>query len=637
MTNIEIVKKIISLHLRGKSLREIEADTNVSKDTANGIINDWRQGQIQYLQEGIPLETRMIEASRFMDKNQIDLQEALRMSNDLVILEASGVDHEQIFSLLTMLKGLKPDQLVTFTKTAITLNKNGIIYTDLEPRSRELEAKNKELEDRISFNNATLKSQEGKIQANNDQMIQQQSQIKSNAKELKEIMNNRFMDEEMLATSQRINGALEKMNVNPKEIENFITEAIEFNYSAADLQDAKLVWDALPQNINRSVAVVELKYTLDLIKDSGWDFTSSMEIARKLLNISGSKKNVLNMVTDLDLSLTNVKKEIERVKKEIKETKDENTKLSQENLKLTREHEKLVEKKKDMDAKIDRSMNTNTDYVTKSISLKLEMDKMQEAINAGKALTYILSNNSDKKVDMTFFSNPKNAINRETYKKLRSSLLNIILIEFKDEVALVEFLSREKMKIIDGDRIEAAEEIIELGKEEMKKIPEYNTIRNQYATDYEGYFTDLCEGKVKISKKLSDILRMRMDSIYKKVLNRKLSEQLSTVTNTMTTTEFPMTTIIQGIPGEVMVPYDSLTKSLKENLKNFGIIAHNNKEMITISTCDALNYFTMELCDPEFGKEMRKRYRESMEKASRSHVPEEDEQPGFKLTHIDQA
>jgi hypothetical protein len=103
----------------------------------------------------------------------------------------------------------------------------------------------------------------------------------------------------------------------------------------------------------------------------------------------------------------------------------------------------------------------------------------------------------------------------------------------------------------------------------------------------------------------------------------------------MTTTEFPMTTLIHGIPGEVMVPYDSLTKSLKENLKNFGMIDPNNKEMITIPTCDALKYFTMELCDPEFGKEMRKRYRESMDRVSRSQVPEEDDHREFKLTPLD--
>ena len=190
------------------------------------------------------------------------------------------------------------------------------------------------------------------------------------------------------------------------------------------------------------------------------------------------------------------------------------------------------------------------------------------------------------------------------------------------------------MKIIDGDKVKVDEEKIKLSVDAKNKIKEYNTIRNQYETDYEGYFTDLLEGKVKISKKLSDILTKRMYIIYKKVLNRKLSEHLSTVTSTMTTTEFPMTTLIHGIPGEVMVPYDTLTKSLKENLKNFGMIDPNNKEMITIPTCDALKYFTMELCDPEFGKEMRKRYRESMDRVGLTQVPVEDDQPGFKLTPI---
>ena len=194
----------------------------------------------------------MVEASRFMEKNHIDLQEVLKMSNDLMILEASGVDREQIFSLLTMLKGQKPDELATFTKTTIMLNQNGIKYSDLESRATELEAKNKQPESKINLNNATLKIQDGRIHANSDKMMQQQNDINSNAKKLTEINGDRFMNEEMLATSQKINSALEKMNVDPKKIKNVFKEAIDFDYSATDLQDAKLVWDALTQNINRS-------------------------------------------------------------------------------------------------------------------------------------------------------------------------------------------------------------------------------------------------------------------------------------------------------------------------------------------------------------------------------------------------
>lgn len=78
----------------------------------------------------------------------------------------------------------------------------------------------------------------------------------------------------------------------------------------------------------------------------------------------------------------------------------------------------------------------------------------------------------------------------------------------------MEFPSRKTIKIIDGVRIGAAEEIIKLGEDAVNKIAKYNTIRNQYATDYEGYFTDLCEGKVKISKEFSEKLIRQMNSVY---------------------------------------------------------------------------------------------------------------------------
>ena len=59
------------------------------------------------------------------------------------------------------------------------------------------------------------------------------------------------------------------------------------------------------------------------------------------------------------------------------------------------------------------------------------------------------------------FSNTSNKIkDQETYKMLRPHVLRAFLEEFKEEVPLVEFSSREKMKIIDGDSIERAEEII---------------------------------------------------------------------------------------------------------------------------------------------------------------------------------
>lgn len=125
-------------------------------------------------------------------------------------------------------------------------------------------------------------------------------------------------------------------------------------------------------------------------------------------------------------------------------------------------------------------------------------------------------------------------------------------------LSIMEFRSRGKMKIINGDEVEAAEAKIELGKEAIKKIKEFNRINNQYSKDYEGFFTDLLEGKAKISRELSEILKRSMASIYRKVTENKLSSLLSDLTSSLLTTKFPMHAIVNGIPEVVMVPYDPI-------------------------------------------------------------------------------
>ncbi len=203
-------------------------------------------------------------------------------------------------------------------------------------------------------------------------------------------------------------------------------------------------------------------------------------------------------------------------------------------------------------------------------------------------------------------------------------------------LSIMEFRSRGKMKIINGDEVEAAEAKIELGKEAIKKIKEFNRINNQYSKDYEGFFTDLLEGKAKISRELSEILKRSMASIYRKVTENKLSSLLSDLTSSLLTTKFPMHAIVNGIPEVVMVPYDILAKAIRDYEKKFTISGKHYNEMIEIATCDALKYYTLESSIPEFGNRMRKRFRESMDRAGGMHVPSESDQPGFKLTPLDQ-
>lgn len=70
-------------------------------------------------------------------------------------------------------------------------------------------------------------------------------------------------------------------------------------------------------------------------------------------------------------------------------------------------------------------------------------------------------------------------------------------------------------------------------------------------------------------------------------------------------------------------------------MNKFGVFDSHYDKMIEISICDAKKYFIIELSDPKIWKELLKRFRKNMDKNGGFHVPIEDDQPGFKLTHID--
>ena len=44
-----VVIQIITNHLNGKSLREIAAELDISKDAAANVIKDWKNGKINFL------------------------------------------------------------------------------------------------------------------------------------------------------------------------------------------------------------------------------------------------------------------------------------------------------------------------------------------------------------------------------------------------------------------------------------------------------------------------------------------------------------------------------------------------------------------------------------------------------------
>ena len=67
--------QIITGHLNGKSLREIAAELDISKDAAANVIKEWKNGKINFLQNAIPEESFIIDLAKYLKKAGISFDE----------------------------------------------------------------------------------------------------------------------------------------------------------------------------------------------------------------------------------------------------------------------------------------------------------------------------------------------------------------------------------------------------------------------------------------------------------------------------------------------------------------------------------------------------------------------------------
>ena len=70
-----VMIQILTGHLNGKSLREIAAERDISKDAAANVIRDWKNGKINFLQNAIPEESFIVDLAKYLKKAGITFEE----------------------------------------------------------------------------------------------------------------------------------------------------------------------------------------------------------------------------------------------------------------------------------------------------------------------------------------------------------------------------------------------------------------------------------------------------------------------------------------------------------------------------------------------------------------------------------
>lgn len=608
---INEVKKIITLHLEGMPLRNIGDEMGISKDTVGSVIEKWKNGSVPFLQQSIPYENRIMEIAKFTTANQIDLDDFIKVQFDLGVLKEIGVGKDQIFSVAQILAKLKTEEIESLISTIKGISERHINITELGSIIDDMEKTKNNLNENIAGNNEKLQSQRKEIENNNSMIARQNLEINSKENVLKDIEQDIHTQKEKLKISERLHKDLNDLGVKAEELETFLQTAARLQCDSKKLRNLWDIWDALPDEIDRSMEIQEIHDTLATIKKTDWDIKSALKLGNKLMPISMDRDDAIQKASNLAMSFSELEKVIKRKRMEIKDMKGKIEGIKQEKSELSKEKDELIKENEKIKAYRDRNMKSNSEYITETIKTKMKIEENQTQIDGGMAIAALLKSDKRVNLDLSYFNSSSPLVSNEDYKKAREKMLEFILYELRHEIAIVKFTSRGMMKIVEGDEYEKAIQVNADADWVNFKLDRANKIINDYGNDIKSLIKDAMDGKENlgdISKEFSSII----ENAVKTFVNEKLSSSMDKPRNDLRADVFPVKTEIDGELVNVMISFISMSASLRRNLEYVKATVYGSERTLSIPICEALRFLTMELIDNTIDSKMRTEFRNSI-------------------------
>ncbi len=604
-------KKIITLHLEGMPLRNIGDEMGISKDTVGSVIEKWKNGNVPFLQQSIPYENRIIEIAKFTTANQIDIDDFTKVQFDLGVLKEIGVGKDQIFSVAQILAKLKTEEIASLLSTIKGISERHINITDLGSIIDNMEKTKNNLNENIAGNNEKLQSQSKEIENNKSIIAKQNLEIDSKENVLKDIEQDIHTQKERLKISERLHKNLNDLGVKAEELETFLQTAARLQCDSKKLRNLWDIWEALPEEIDRSMEVQEIHDTLATIKKTGWDIKSALKLGNKLMPISMDRDDAILKASNLAMSFSELEKVTKRKRMEIKDMKGKIEEMKQEKSELSKEKDELIKENEKIKAYKERNMKSNSEYITETIKTKMKIKENQTQIDSGMAIAALLRSDKRVNLDLSYFNSSSPLVSNEDYKKAREKMLEFILYELRHEIAIVKFTSRGMIKIIDGDEYEKAIQVNADADWTNFKLDRANKIINDYGNDIKSLIKDALDGKENlgdISKEFSSII----ENAVKTFVNEKLSSSMDKPRNDLRADVFPVKTEINGELINVMISFSSMSASLRRNLEYVKATVYGSERTLSIPICEALRFLTMELIDNTIDSNMRTEFRNSI-------------------------
>ncbi|WMT49138.1 MAG: hypothetical protein RE472_08730 [Thermoplasmatales archaeon] len=606
----EIIIQIITDHLNGKSLREIAAQLDISKDAAANVIKDWKNGKINFLQNAIPEESFIIDLAKYLKKVSISFEEIPVALVQIKEWKDMAFDPEQIASVFRAFHGIDPSDVQDIVGTVSKMKAGGINYIELDSQVTELQQEREKLQREIKEWEGKIGSLESDIKRKESTITDLDKQIELRNSNISSLKKTEDEHKDRISLSEKIWEKCKKLGINLNNLDSFMSYALNLEYKIDDVKYASSLKNYLVTNNKKEDILLKLNKKLDYIQSIGWDIESVIDVAESLRSTKRNKEDIKSELLDLEGALKSINGQILLKQTEANLFANQTDKQSSITDKLIGTIRILEDRKSKLEGEIKQESLILENIKEEQKAIEKQRKEAEQYVLVGSAiLDFIKGDDIGESLYEIFNLSGLVESHESEIKMLRSSFFESIIELSNGEIAIIEYTDKKTMKIIDGREYENAQEVIKKAKQVENQKEEIEKMMNMYGHDHQSFIEDVFTGKADISLKFSAFFIKKFEAVMNENINKTLHQILNSFSRTHFGDSLPVEIQLNGKVETGSIKYHSVIDALLNNDRSVTVEIPENSSKVEVPICRAVKFLLMDILDEEKGNETRTKLR----------------------------
>ncbi|MCI2413351.1 MAG: hypothetical protein MPI47_08530 [Cuniculiplasma sp.] len=602
--------EIITDHLNGKSLREIAAELDISKDAAANVIKDWKNGKINFLQNAIPEESFIIDLAKYLKKAGITFEEIPVALVQIKEWKDMAFDPEQIESIFRAFHDIDPNDVQDIVGTVTKMKAGGINYSELDSQVTELQQEREKLHREIKEWKDKIGSLESDIKRKESTITDLDKQIESRNSNISSLKKTEDEHKDRISLSEKLWEKCEKLGINLNSLDSFMSYALNLEYKIDDVKYASSLKNFLDTNNKKEDILLKLNKKLDYIQSIGWDIESVIDVAESLRSTKRNKEDIKSELSDLEGALKSTNGQILLKLTEEKLFENQTDKQSSIIDKLIGTIRILENRKSKLEGEIKQESQILENIKEEQKAIEKQRKEAEQYVLVGSAiLDFIKGDDIGESLYEIFNLSGLVESHESEIKMLRSSFFESVIELSKGEIAIIEYTDKKTMKIIDGREYENAQEVIKKAKQVEIQKEEIEKMINMYGHDHQSFIEDVFTGKADISLKFSAFFIKKFESVMNENINKTLQKILNSFSRTNFGDRLPVEIQLNGKIETGSIKYHSVIDALLNNDRSVTVEIPENSSKVEVPICRAIKFLLMDILDEEKGNVTRTKLR----------------------------